>query len=319
MTMRAPAPPLVVRDEIAAALAAGDAVVALESTIVSHGMPYPDNLAMARAVEAIIRAEGAVPATIAVVGGAIRVGLGDDDLEGFARATGVAKASGRDLAAVMLRKGDAGTTVSATMRIAALAGIEVFATGGIGGVHRGAEESFDISADLAELGATGVAVVCAGVKSILDIPKTLEYLETMRVPVIACGTDEFPAFFTRVSGCRADHRMETPEEIAAAIDLHLRLGSGTGLLIANPIPAAAALDAGMIEAIIADALRDAAAAGVAGKAVTPFLLARVNRLSGGRSLAANIALVRDNARLAARIAVALAARRRADSGKGAPT
>jgi pseudouridine-5'-phosphate glycosidase len=205
------------------------------------------------------------------------------------------------------------------MRLAALAGIRVFATGGIGGVHRGAEESFDISADLAELGATGVAVVCAGVKSILDIPKTLEYLETMRVPVIAYGTDAFPAFFTRDSGCRADHRMDSPEEIAAAIDLHLGLGSGSGLLVANPIPEADALDRDAIEAVIADALRDAKAAGVGQKDVTPFLLARVNRLSEGRSLAANIALVRNNARLAARIAVALAARRSAAGSPGSPS
>jgi pseudouridine-5'-phosphate glycosidase len=307
--------PLAIRADIAAALAAGHPVVALESTIVSHGMPYPENVAMARAVEAIVRAEGAVPATIAVLDGTIRVGLGEDEMEGFARATGVAKASSRDLAAVMVRKGSAGTTVSATMRVAALAGIRVFATGGIGGVHRGAEESFDISADLAELGATGVAVVCAGVKSILDIPKTLEYLETMRVPVIAYGTDAFPAFFTRDSGCRADHRMDSPEEIAAAIDLHLGLGSGSGLLVANPIPEADALDRDAIEAVIADALRDAKAAGVGQKDVTPFLLARVNRLSEGRSLAANIALVRNNARLAARIAVALTA---APSAAGRP-
>ena len=310
--------PLRVGAGIAAALAAGRPVVALESTIISHGMPYPENLAMARSVEAIVRAEGAVPATIAVLDGEIRVGLDEAEMESFARARGVAKASGRDLAAIMVRKGSAGTTVSATMRIAALAGIAVFATGGIGGVHRGAEETFDISADLSELGATGVAVVCAGVKSILDIPKTLEFLETMRVPVIAYGTEEFPAFFTRASGCRADHRLDTPGEIAAAIDLHLRLGSGSGLLIANPIPEADALDRTVIEAIIVDALRDAGQAGVAQKEVTPFLLARVNQLSGGRSLAANIALVRNNARLAARIAVALAARRQESDRPGSP-
>ena len=319
MSPRAPAPPLEIRAEIADALAAGRPVVALESTIVSHGMPYPENLAMARAVEAIVRAEGAVPATIAVVGGEIRVGLDDAAMEGFAQAKGVVKASSRDLAAAMVRRHSAGTTVSATMRIAALAGIRVFATGGIGGVHRGAEESFDISADLAELGATGVAVVCAGVKSILDIPKTLEYLETMRVPVIAYGTEAFPAFFTRESGCRADHRMDTPAEIAAAIDLHLRLGSGSGLLIANPIPQADALAHDAIETVIADALRDARAAGIGQKEVTPFLLARVNQLSGGRSLTANIALVKNNARLAARIAVALAALRPADGSKESPT
>ncbi len=319
MTARGSRLPLGLRADVATALSQGHPVVALESTIVSHGMPYPENVAMARSVEAIVRAEGAVPATIAVLDGTIRVGLGEDEMEGFARAEGVAKASSRDLAAVMVRKGSAGTTVSATMRVAALAGIRVFATGGIGGVHRGAEESFDISADLAELGATGVAVVCAGVKSILDIPKTLEYLETMRVPVIAYGTDAFPAFFTRDSGCRADHRMDTPAEIAAAIDLHLDLGSGSGLLVANPVPEAHEIPREEMEIYIARALADAEDNDITGKAVTPFLLARVNRLSGGRSLAANIALVRNNARLAARIAVALAARRSAAGSPGSPS
>ncbi|WP_118134969.1 pseudouridine-5'-phosphate glycosidase [Oceanicella sp. SM1341] len=294
-------------EEVAAALAQGRAVVALESTIITHGMPWPENLETARAVEDVVRAAGAVPATIALIGGRLKAGLAPGELEALARAGQVAKASGRDLAALMVGGATAGTTVSATMRIAALAGIGVFATGGIGGVHRGAEESFDISADLGELGATPVAVVCAGVKSILDIPKTLEYLETARVPVIAYGTDAFPAFFCRESGARADHRLDTPGEIAAAIALHRRMGSGTGLLIANPVPREDALEPEYIDTIIARAVGEAAARGVVGKAVTPFLLARINEVSGGRSLAANISLVRNNARLAAGIAVALSA------------
>jgi len=207
-----------------------------------------------------------------------------------------------------VRGGSAGTTVSATMRIAALAGIGVFATGGVGGVHRGAEETFDVSADLTELGRTEVAVVCAGVKSILDIARTLEYLETQRVPVIAYGSDDFPAFYTRSSGLRADHRLDTPEDIAEAIRLHAALGSGTGMLIANPIPEAEALDPAFIDSAISDAVAEAAKRGISRKELTPFLLARINELSGGRSLAANIALVKNNAALAARIAVALSAR-----------
>ena len=236
--MRRPKPnlPLDIAPEVEAALADGRAVVALESTIISHGMPYPDSLEMAASVEEIVRSAGATPATIAVINGRIRVGVDPAGLEHLALDKGVVKASGRDLAAVMVQNGSAGTTVSATMRIAALAGIDIFATGGVGGVHRGAEETFDISADLTELGSTPTAVVCAGVKSILDIPKTLEYLETQRVPVIAYGTDEFPAFFTRTSGSKADHRLDTPEAIAQAIAMHDALGSGTGLLIANPIP-----------------------------------------------------------------------------------
>lgn len=268
-------------------------------------MPFPANVETARAVEDVVRENGAVPATIAVMDGRIMVGLDADGLDALASSKDVAKASGRDLAVIMARGGAAGTTVSATMRIAALAGIRVFATGGVGGVHRGAEETFDVSADLTELGRTEVAVVCAGVKSILDIAKTLEYLETQRVPVIAYGSDDFPAFFTRSSGLKADHRLDTAEEIARAIAIHDRLKSGTGMLIANPIPEADALEASFIDQAIASAVAEATQRGMTRKELTPFLLARINELSGGRSLTANIALVKNNAALAARIAVAL--------------
>jgi pseudouridylate synthase len=291
-------------DEVAAALREGRAVVALESTIITHGMPYPANLETARGVETVVRENGAVPATIAVIAGKIKVGLDDTELEKLAAAKDVVKASGRDLAAIMVRGGSAGTTVSATMRIAALAGIGIFATGGVGGVHRGAEATFDISADLTELGQTGTTVVCAGVKSILDIAKTLEYLETQCVPVIAYQSDDFPAFYTRSSGLKADHRLDTPEDIAATMLLHEQIGSGTGILVANPIPATDALDPAFIEGTIAAAVAEAEKRGIGRKELTPFLLARINELSQGRSLKANIALVRNNAALAARIAVA---------------
>jgi pseudouridylate synthase len=291
-------------EEVAQALAARRPVVALESTIISHGMPYPHNFETALALEEAVRAEGAVPATIAVIDGVLRAGLDRAALERLAKDGKVIKASTRDLAPAMLRNQSAGTTVSATMRIAALAGIPIFATGGIGGVHRGAADSFDISADLVELAHTETAVVCAGAKSILDIGKTLEYLETLRVPVIVFGSDEFPAFYTNASGEPAPQRLDTPDEIAQAMRLHRGLGAGTGMLVANPIPAAAALPAAAIDAAIAKALGEAQAQGIAGKAVTPFLLGRVNELTGGESLKANIALVRNNAALAARIAVA---------------
>ncbi len=293
--------------EVAEALAAGGPVVALESTIITHGMPYPANLETALAVEDVVRENGAVPATIAVIDGELRAGLERAELEALAQAKGVVKASGRDLAVAMVRKQSAGTTVSATMLLADLAGIDIFATGGVGGVHRGAEQSFDISADLTELGRTKTAVVCAGVKSILDIAKTLEYLETQRVPVIAYGTDEFPAFFTRTSGFKADHRLDAAEEIASAMHLHHTLGTGTGLLIANPIPEEAALSNAFIDGTIADAVREAEERGIGRKELTPFLLARINELSKGESLKANIALVKNNAALAARMAVAYAA------------
>jgi pseudouridine-5'-phosphate glycosidase len=293
-----------IANEVAEALSAGDAVVALESTIITHGMPYPQNVETARAVEQRIRAEGAVPATIAVLRGRIKVGLTDEELEALVSDRDCVKSSGRDLAVAITRGQSAGTTVSSTMLIAARAGIGVFATGGIGGVHRGAEETFDISADLTELGSTEVAVVCAGMKSILDIPKTLEYLETMRVPVVAYGTDAFPAFFARESGLAADHRLDTPEELAAAISTHFALGTGTGFLVANPVPVDEAIPAEEIEQVIADAVAEAADKGVTRKEVTPFLLDRINRATEGRSLKANIALVLNNASLAARIAVA---------------
>jgi pseudouridine-5'-phosphate glycosidase len=298
--------PLDIAAPVQEALATGRGVVALESTIISHGMPYPANLETALAVEAEVAASGSVPATIAVIDGRLKVGLMRDDLETLARAKTVSKASGRDLAAVMATGGHAGTTVSATMVIAGLAGIKVFATGGVGGVHRGAETSFDISADLTELGRTPVAVVCAGVKSILDIPKTLEYLETQRVPVITAGADEFPAFYLRSSGEPSDHRIDAPEDIARAIALHFALDTGTGLLIANPIPAALAGDEAEINAAIATALAEVVEKRISHKGVTPYLLGRIVELTEGRSLAANIGLVRNNARLAGHIAAQLA-------------
>lgn len=293
--------------EVAEALAARRPVVALESTIITHGMPFPQNLEMARGVEQVVRAAGAVPAAIALIDGRPVVGLIDAALARLAE-TGpqAAKASCRDLAPLMVAGATAGTTVAATMRIAALAGIAVFATGGIGGVHRGAEQSFDVSADLLELARTPVAVICAGAKSILDIGKTLEVLETHGIPVLGYRTDDFPAFFARTGGHRLDHRCDTAEQAARMIALHRRLG-GAGVLVANPIPAEAALDGAAIEARIAAATAEAAAAGIAGKALTPFLLARLEALTEGRSLAANIALVRHNAAVAAAIAGALAA------------
>jgi pseudouridine-5'-phosphate glycosidase len=300
--------PLVdIEPDVAAALAAGRPVVALESTIITHGMPWPANVETARAVEKVVRDNGAVPATIAVLDGRIRVGLSERELGAIGQAKDVVKASGRDLGAVLARKGSAGTTVSATMLIAAIAGIGVFATGGVGGVHRGAEETFDVSADLTELGRTDVVVVCAGVKSILDIAKTLEYLETQRVPVYAFGSDDFPAFYTRSSGLKADHRFDEVAAMARAIALHRALGTGTGVMVANPIPAVDALDPAFIDRAIADAVAEAAKKGISRKDLTPFLLARINELSGGRSLTANIALVKNNAALAARIAAALRA------------
>jgi pseudouridine-5'-phosphate glycosidase len=294
--------------EIADALAEGGAVVALESTIITHGMPFPQNLEMANAVEAIVRAGGAVPATIAIMDGAFRVGLAAGDLQRLAETgANAAKASRRDVAALLNSRGTAGTTVATTMQAADMAGIKLFATGGIGGVHRGAESSFDISADLEELSRTPVAVVCAGAKAILDIPKTLEVLETRGVPVIGYGTDDFPAFWTRSSGYPVDHRLDTPAEIAALIDTQFNLGMG-GVLVANPILAKDALDPDMIGATIEQAITDADREGISRKALTPYLLKRVFELTGGKSLVSNIALVENNARLAAAIAVALSAR-----------
>jgi pseudouridine-5'-phosphate glycosidase len=298
---------LSISTEVKAALAAGKAVVALESTIITHGMPYPQNLAMAKAVEDIVRAEGATPATIAIMDGRLCVGVSDEDLERLAQTGGTAaKASRRDVSALLVNGEIAGTTVATTMQIAALAGIRVFATGGIGGVHRGAEDTFDISADLEELGRTPVAVVCAGAKSILDIAKTLEVLETNGVPVVGFGSDDFPAFWARQSGHKVDHRFDEPAEIARAIAIQADLGMG-GMLVANPIPRENELDSGWIESRIAEALADAEKAGISRKDVTPYLLQRIFELTEGKSLKANIALVENNARVAARIAVALVA------------
>ncbi|MDX7953797.1 pseudouridine-5'-phosphate glycosidase [Lichenihabitans sp. Uapishka_5] len=298
---------LTVGAEVRDALGAGKPVVALESTIITHGMPYPANLETARAVEAVVRQNGATPATIAVLDGKLVAGMDDATLQRLATATGVVKASRRDLAAVLSTGGSAGTTVAATMIVAKLAGIAIFATGGIGGVHRGAEATFDISADLLELAQTPVTVVCAGAKSILDLPKTLEVLETHGVPVLGYGSDEFPAFFSRTSGHTVDHRFDTPEALARVIGTQRALGLGTGILVTNPIPLADAIDSATIDPHIAAAVAEAETQGIGRKELTPFLLQRILDLTGGRSLEANIALVKNNATLAARMAVALAA------------
>ncbi|HVY52767.1 MAG TPA: pseudouridine-5'-phosphate glycosidase [Devosia sp.] len=301
---------LSVSPDVAGAVAAGRPVVALESTIITHGMPHPQNLEMAQRVEAIVRGAGALPATVAIMDGVLRVGLGAEELARLASiGQNAAKASRRDVAALLISHGTAGTTVATTMQAADMAGIRVFATGGIGGVHRGAESTFDISADLEELGRTPVAVVCAGAKAILDIPKTLEVLETNGVPVIGFGTDEFPAFWTRSSGHPVDHRLDTAEAVAALLDAQIRLGLG-GILVANPIRPEDALDPDMIAGTIDQAVADADRQGIARKALTPFLLARIVELTGGRSLVSNIALVENNARVAAEIAVALSERMR---------
>jgi len=295
-------------EEVASAIAARRPVVALESTIIAHGMPWPRNLETARAVEAEVRAHGAVPATIAIVDGRLRAGLSDEAIERLARAgPGIAKASRRDIPILVARGGTGATTVAATMFIAARAGIAVFATGGIGGVHRGAETTFDISADLQELARTSVAVVCAGAKSVLDLGLTLEYLETSGVPVIGYRTDRFPAFFSRDSGFGVDTRVDAPQDVARIMQAKWDLGLAGGLVVANPIPTAHELPRENIDGVIEQAVQEARDRGVAGKAVTPFLLARIDALTGGHSLDANVALVLDNARLAARIAVACAA------------
>jgi pseudouridine-5'-phosphate glycosidase len=296
---------------VAAAKLAGRPIVALESTIVAHGMPYPENVRTAREVETVIRDAGAEPATIAVIGGRIRIGLSDDQLELLGRSGQAHKVSRRDLPAI-LASGELGaTTVAATMICAALAGIEVFVTGGIGGVHRNAQQSFDISADLQELAKTSVAVVCAGAKSILDIGLTLEYLETHGVPVLSCGQDNFAAFYTGDSGFRADYRLDDAEAQARFIRTKWDLGLAGGVVLSTPVPEAAAMPRGEIDALIAQALAEAKAQGIAGKAVTPFLLARIQALTGGRSLATNIALVKHNAEVGARLALALAHHRSA--------
>jgi pseudouridine-5'-phosphate glycosidase len=292
--------------EVQAARAAGKPIVALESTIISHGMPYPQNVQTAREVEQVIRDAGAVPATIAIIDGRICIGLADEQLEQLGQSKDAIKVSRRDLAYVLSQKKLGATTVAATMICAKLAGIEVFVTGGIGGVHRGAETSFDISADLQELAHTGVAVVCAGVKSILDIGLTLEYLETHGVPVVSVGQSAFPAFFTRDSGFKADFQLDSPEEQARFIRTKWQLGLEGGVVVSNPVPEAAAMRNEEIDAIIAQALQEADQQGVKGKLVTPFLLARIKELTGGRSLVTNIALVKHNAQVGAKLAVALA-------------
>ena len=292
--------------EVAKAQAERTPVVALESTIITHGMPYPQNLEVARQVEADVRAAGAVPATMAVLNGTLRVGLDDAELEALAKAKGVAKLSRADMAACIATGGTGATTVAATMIAARLAGIHVFATGGIGGVHKGAELSFDISADLMELAQTPVTVVAAGAKAILDIPKTLEVLETQGVPVIAYGQDDMPAFWSRESGLPAPLRMDDPAQIAAAHRLRGEMRVPGGQLIGNPIPKDAEIGAEVLAPIIARAQADADAFGIAGKAVTPYLLQRIFELTEGKSLEANIALVRNNAKLAAGIAKHLA-------------
>ena len=295
-----------VSPEVQEALAAGKPIVALESTIISHGMPYPKNVETALLVEQTIRDNGAVPATIAVIGGRLKAGLTQEEIEYLGKTgRGVAKASRRDLPALIARKADGATTVATTMIIANLAGIKIFATGGIGGVHRGAEVTMDISADLEELAQTPVMVVCAGAKSILDLGLTLEYLETKGVPVIGYGTKELPAFYTRQSGFGVDYRVDSPEELAAMFRAQRELDYKGGMLVTNPIPEEYSMDKALIDAAIDRALKEAEAAGVKGKEVTPFLLAKVVELTGGDSLESNIQLVLNNARLAARTAAEL--------------
>lgn len=293
--------------EVASALNEGRAVVALESTIISHGMPYPRNVETALEVERTVRAAGAIPATVAIIEGVPRVGLSSEHLERLGKAgREVVKTSRRDFPFVVSRGLDGATTVAGTMILAAMAGIEVFATGGIGGVHRGASETFDISADLEELARTDVTVVCAGAKSILDLGLTLEYLETRGVPVIGYGTEELPAFYTRESGHKVDYRVDSPEDLAQAILAKRRLGLSGGMVVANPIPSEWSMPKGTIADVIERALADAAAAGVSGKETTPFLLARIVELTGGDSLDSNVQLVLNNARLAGAVAVAFA-------------
>ena len=297
--------------EVKAALEAGKPVVALESTIISHGMPYPQNVQTALRVEQTIRENGAVPATIAIIGGKLKAGCTPEEIEylgkkGLAvKGLAVTKASRRDLPVLIARKADGATTVTTTMIIAAMAGIRVFATGGIGGVHRGAQQTFDISADLEELAQTPVMVICAGAKSILDLGLTLEYLETKGVPVIGYQTDELPAFYTRHSGFGVDYRIDTPEELAAAFKAKMACGLKGGMLVTNPIPEEFSMPKEVIDRAIEQALREMDDAGIHGKQCTPFLLAKVKDLTGGDSLASNIQLVLNNARLAAQTAAAM--------------
>ncbi len=286
------------------ALKTDKAVVALESTIISHGMPYPQNLETALAVENIIRNEGALPATIAVSGGRIKIGLSRQELQQFAQNSDPVKVSRRDLPGVLSQKLSGGTTVAGTMICAQIAGIPVFVTGGIGGVHRENEKTMDVSADLMELAHTNVAVVCAGIKSILDIPRTLEYLETHGVPVIGYQTAEFPSFYTPSSGSMVQTRIDTPEDIARCMKIKWDLGLAGGLVIGNPVPPKDAMDESLIEGAITEALKEATEKEIEGKEVTPYLLERINQLTHGESLKSNIALVRNNASLGAKIALA---------------
>ncbi|NGQ97430.1 pseudouridine-5'-phosphate glycosidase [Brevibacillus sp. SYP-B805] len=291
-------------EEVRHALENNLPIVALETTIISHGMPYPQNIEMAKDVERIIRDNGAVPATIGLLDGKIKIGLTEAELERFATDKTVEKASRRDFPYLLASGRIGATTVAATMIAAQLAGVKVFATGGIGGVHREGEITWDVSADLTELAQTDVAVVCSGAKSILDIGRTLEYLETQGVPVVGYQCSEFPSFYSRESGFGVDFRLDTPEEVATLMDTKWKLGLRGGLVIANPVPEADALDHREIEGVIETALREAKEQGITGKQVTPFLLDRVKQLTAGKSLATNIALVKNNARVAAQIAVA---------------
>lgn len=303
--MNAPTKSLELSEPVKHALSAGEPVLALESTIITHGMPFPRNLETVLAAEQAVREEGATPATIAIIDGVLRVGLNQHDLEMLAEmGHGANKCSRRDLPIMVARRGTAGTTVAATMFIAAKAGIRVFATGGIGGVHQGAEETMDVSADLQELARTNVAVVCAGPKSILDIGLTLEYLETHGVPVLGFGTQKLPAFYTRKSGHTVDYRLDTPEEIATVLDTKWSLGLAGGVVVANPIPKEFALNRKSVIQINETAIREAMEEGIKGKALTPYLLQRVEELTGGSSLTANHELLLNNARLGARIAAA---------------
>ena len=293
-----------ISEEIQNSIKENGPVVALESTIISHGMPFPQNLETALEVESIIRKEGAIPATIAVVEGRIKIGLSNLELEQFAQGTKTVKVSSRDLPLAISQKQDGGTTVAATMICARMAGISVFVTGGIGGVHRGSEKTMDISGDLMELARTNVAVVCAGIKSILDIPRTLEYLETQGVPVIGYRTDEFPAFYTTTSGYSVQSRINTAEEIARCMKVKWELGLEGGMVIANPVLREDAMDKEVIEEAITKSLKEASEKGIDGKAVTPFLLERISQLTDGESLKTNIALVCNNALVGAKIASA---------------
>ena len=289
--------------EVKEALEAGKAVVALESTIISHGMPYPKNVETALEVERIIRENGAVPATIGIIGGVLKAGLTEDEIDYMGKTSGIAKVSRRDIPYIVSEKLDGATTVASTMIIAEMAGIRIFATGGIGGVHRGAETTMDISADLEELAGTEVAVVCAGAKSILDIGLTLEYLETKGVPVYGYGTEELPAFYTRKSGFKVDYRIDEPKEMAEVLKTKWDLGLKGGALIANPIPEEYSMDASFITKVIEDAVSEANEKGIKGKDTTPFLLAKIKEITGGDSLESNIQLVYSNAKVAAQVAV----------------